>query len=107
MTTTCARSGKLVCTTFSGLTIVVAMPVDKAIDELIDVVPELRGERVVTELAGGLTNTNYKVETDQGTFVVRISAKDSACSRSTARTSTKTRSPPPRRASARPSSATS
>src|SRR3954451_19274215 len=77
MTTTCARSGKLVCTTFSGLTIVVAMPVDKAIDELIDVVPELRGERVVTELAGGLTNTNYKVETDQGAFVVRISAKDS------------------------------
>ena len=53
------------------------MPVDKAIDELIDVVPELRGERVVTELAGGLTNTNYKVETDHGTFVVRISAKDS------------------------------
>jgi thiamine kinase-like enzyme len=49
----------------------------QAIDELIDVVPELRGERVVTELAGGLTNTNYKVETDQGTFVVRISAKDS------------------------------
>jgi thiamine kinase-like enzyme len=53
------------------------MPVDKAIDDLIDVVPELRGERVVTELAGGLTNTNYKVETEHGTFVVRISAKDS------------------------------
>jgi thiamine kinase-like enzyme len=53
------------------------MPVDKAIDELIDVVPELCGARVVTELAGGLTNTNYKVETDRGTFVVRISAKDS------------------------------
>ena len=40
------------------------MPVDEAIDELIDVVPELRGDRVVSELAGGLTNTNYKVATD-------------------------------------------
>ena len=36
---------KLVCTTFSGLTIVVAMPVDKAIDELLDLVPALRGAR--------------------------------------------------------------
>ena len=52
------------------------MPVDEAIDALIDVVPALRGERVVSELAGGLTNTNYKVETPSGAFVVRISSKD-------------------------------
>jgi thiamine kinase-like enzyme len=54
-----------------------AMPVDEAIEALIDVVPELRGERFVSELAGGLTNTNYKVETESGAFVVRISSKDS------------------------------
>jgi thiamine kinase-like enzyme len=53
------------------------MPVDEAIDALIDVVPQLRGDRVVSELAGGLTNTNYKVETAAGAFVVRISSKDS------------------------------
>jgi thiamine kinase-like enzyme len=52
------------------------MPVDEAIDALIDVVPELRGPREVTELAGGLTNTNYKVVTGTGAYVVRISAKD-------------------------------
>jgi thiamine kinase-like enzyme len=53
-----------------------AMPVNDAIDALIDVVPELRGPREVSELAGGLTNTNYKVVTDAGAYVVRISAKD-------------------------------
>ncbi|HET7428723.1 MAG TPA: choline/ethanolamine kinase family protein [Gaiellales bacterium] len=47
-----------------------------ALDALEDVVPELRGERTVSELAGGLTNTNYKVVTEAGAFVVRISAKD-------------------------------
>jgi len=52
------------------------MPVNEAIDALIDVVPELRGPREVSELAGGLTNTNYKVVTDAGAYVVRISAKD-------------------------------
>ena len=30
----------------------------------------------MSELAGGLTNTNYKVETPDGAFVVRVSAKD-------------------------------
>src|SRR5438477_8235112 len=52
------------------------MPADEAIDALIDVVPELRGRREVSELAGGLTNTNCKVVTDSGAFVVRISSKD-------------------------------
>ena len=46
------------------------------IDEVLELVPELRGAHAVSELAGGLTNTNYKVETDRGAYVVRVSAKD-------------------------------
>ena len=46
------------------------------IDEVLELVPELRDARSVSELAGGLTNTNYKVETDGGAYVVRVSAKD-------------------------------
>ena len=38
--------------------------------------PELQGEREVEPLAGGLTNTNYKVTTPAGCYVVRISGKD-------------------------------
>jgi thiamine kinase-like enzyme len=49
---------------------------DPALAELLDLVPMLRGTRTVTELAGGLTNTNYKVVTDAGAFVMRVSAKD-------------------------------
>jgi len=45
-------------------------------DEILELVPELRGARSVSELAGGLTNTNYKVETDARAYVVRVSAKD-------------------------------
>ena len=48
-----------------------------ALAELLDLVPALRGERTVAELAGGLTNTNYKVTNPAGAFVVRVSAKDS------------------------------
>jgi thiamine kinase-like enzyme len=50
---------------------------DPALAELLDLVPVLRGERTVAELAGGLTNTNYKVVNGAGAFVVRVSAKDS------------------------------
>jgi thiamine kinase-like enzyme len=50
---------------------------DLALAELLDLVPVLRGERTVAELAGGLTNTNYKVVNEAGAFVVRVSAKDS------------------------------
>ena len=46
------------------------------IEEILDLVPELRGAQSVSELAGGLTNTNYKVEADGRAYVVRISAKD-------------------------------
>jgi thiamine kinase-like enzyme len=50
---------------------------DPELAELLDLVPVLHGERTVTELAGGLTNTNYKVVNAAGAFVVRVSAKDS------------------------------
>jgi thiamine kinase-like enzyme len=46
------------------------------LDDLLDLVPALRERRSVSELAGGLTNTNYKVETADGAYVVRVSAKD-------------------------------
>jgi thiamine kinase-like enzyme len=46
------------------------------IDELLELVPELQSAHAVSELAGGLTNTNYKVESDAGAYVVRVSAKD-------------------------------
>jgi thiamine kinase-like enzyme len=49
---------------------------DAQIDEILELVPELRGARSVSELAGGLTNMNYKVEADGRAYVVRVSAKD-------------------------------
>ncbi len=48
------------------------------IDEVLAVVPELRDVESVEPLAGGLTNTNYKVTSPQGCFVVRISGKDTS-----------------------------
>ena len=47
-------------------------------DGLVDRIAVLRGRtHRVTELAGGLTNRNYKVATDGGTYVVRISGPGS------------------------------
>jgi thiamine kinase-like enzyme len=46
------------------------------IEEILELVPELRGAQSVSELAGGLTNMNYKVEADGRPYVVRVSAKD-------------------------------
>jgi thiamine kinase-like enzyme len=46
------------------------------IEEIVELVPELAGAQSVTELAGGLTNTNYKVESDGRAYVVRVSSKD-------------------------------
>jgi thiamine kinase-like enzyme len=48
-----------------------------ALQHVLDTVPELRNAQSVAPLEGGLTNTNYKVVTDGGTYVVRISNKDS------------------------------
>ena len=47
-----------------------------ALEDVLEAVPELRGERDVEPLAGGLTNTNYKVTTPDGRYVVRIAGKD-------------------------------
>ena len=46
------------------------------LEDVLEAVPELRGEREVEPLAGGLTNTNFKVTTPVGRYVVRISGKD-------------------------------
>jgi thiamine kinase-like enzyme len=50
--------------------------VDGPLGEILETVPELRSPNAVSELVGGLTNTNYKVETNDGDYVVRVSSKD-------------------------------
>jgi thiamine kinase-like enzyme len=48
-----------------------------ALDDVLAAVPELQDVAAVEPLAGGLTNTNYKVTTAGGdAYVVRISGKD-------------------------------
>lgn len=46
------------------------------LEEVLAAVPELRDAQSVSELSGGLTNTNYKVDTESGSFVVRIAGRD-------------------------------
>ena len=48
-----------------------------SLEDVLEAVSELRGEREIETLAGGLTNTNHKVTTPAGRYVVRISGKDS------------------------------
>jgi thiamine kinase-like enzyme len=48
------------------------------LEEVLAAVPELHDATAVEPLAGGLTNTNYKVTSPSGTYVVRISGKDSS-----------------------------
>ena len=47
-------------------------------DEILDLVPELRDRRGVEPLPGGLTNTNYKVTTGAGSYVVRVAGRDTS-----------------------------
>ena len=48
-------------------------------DELLEKVGALRGRDLsVVELAGGLTNRNYKVTTDEASYVVRLSSNESS-----------------------------
>src|ERR1700741_4300909 len=49
-----------------------------ALDDVLQAVPELRNAQSVDALTGGLTNTNYKVTSPAGCFVVRISGKDTS-----------------------------
>ena len=47
------------------------------IDDILPRVEQLAGaDRVVSELPGGLTNTNYKVVAGRHSYVVRVSSKD-------------------------------
>jgi len=48
------------------------------LEEVLAAVPELRDAESVEPLLGGLTNTNYKVTSLSGCFVVRISGKDTS-----------------------------
>jgi thiamine kinase-like enzyme len=48
------------------------------IDDVLAAVPELHDAQVVEPLTGGLTNTNYKVTSPSGCYVVRISGKDTS-----------------------------
>ncbi len=46
------------------------------LEEVLAAVPELHDAESVEPLTGGLTNTNYKVTSPAGCYVVRISGKD-------------------------------
>jgi len=46
------------------------------LEDVLDAVPELRAATMVEPLTGGLTNTNWKVTSPSGCYVVRISGKD-------------------------------
>jgi thiamine kinase-like enzyme len=46
------------------------------LEAVLAAVPELHDATSVEPLAGGLTNVNYKVASPRGTFVVRVSGKD-------------------------------
>jgi thiamine kinase-like enzyme len=47
-----------------------------SLEAVLAAVPELHEAASVEPLAGGLTNVNYKVVSPHGTFVVRVSGKD-------------------------------
>jgi thiamine kinase-like enzyme len=47
-----------------------------ALEDVLAAVPELQPATEIAQLAGGLTNTNYKVTTQSGAYVVRIAGKD-------------------------------
>src|SRR5213078_807703 len=48
------------------------------LEEVLAAVPELRDAIAVEPLTGGLTNTNYKVTSPSGRYVVRVSGKDTS-----------------------------
>src|SRR5215475_14793464 len=48
------------------------------LEEVLAAVAELRDPESVEPLTGGLTNTNYKITSPTGSYVVRISGKDTS-----------------------------
>lgn len=54
------------------------MPEDESPDRLLDQVPRLASRVLVEELPGGLTNRNYRVDTPDASYVVRVSGSDAA-----------------------------
>src|SRR6476646_8149176 len=48
------------------------------LEEVLAAVPELHDAQSVEPLVGGLTNTNYKVTSPAGCYVVRLSGKDTS-----------------------------
>jgi thiamine kinase-like enzyme len=48
------------------------------LEDVLDAVPELRAATGVERLTGGLTNTNWKVTSPSGCYVVRISGNDTS-----------------------------
>jgi len=61
----------------AAYSLVASANVSEPVAILLDRIPLFRGvTRDVSELAGGLTNRNYKVTTPDGCFVVRVSPKD-------------------------------
>ena len=50
---------------------------DSDLEHVLDQVPELSvASRVVTPIDGGMTNRNYRVRTDGGGYVVRVSVRE-------------------------------
>jgi len=47
-----------------------------SLDAVLESVPELRDAASVEDLSGGLTNTNYKVVTAEGAYVVRVAGRE-------------------------------
>jgi thiamine kinase-like enzyme len=48
------------------------------LEEVLEAVPELHGATEIDALTGGLTNTNWKITSPTGSYVVRISGKDTS-----------------------------
>jgi thiamine kinase-like enzyme len=48
------------------------------LEEVLEAVPELHGATEIDALTGGLTNTNWKITSPSGCYVVRISGKDTS-----------------------------
>jgi thiamine kinase-like enzyme len=46
------------------------------LEEIVERVPELRGAESIEQLAGGLTNVNWKVVAPAGAYVVRVFGRD-------------------------------